>query len=286
METAATLIINGLVTSAMYILVALGFALLLSIMGVFNFAHGAIYMIGAYVTYGFSVELGINQWLALLLSIIFIGIFGLFLERFCFRPFVGNINGVVMMAIAIILILETTINITLGGTVRALPSFVSGVFKTQFFSVSADRLITLLIGGILLVVMTLFIQKSKIGQQMMAIAQDSTGAELQGININRTSAIATMIACSLAALSGSLMGALFSVNPFMGDNVLLKAIQVVVLSGIGSMNGILIAGLIVGFVDATLPVFTNSGVAQAVGFVIIIVILLLRPKGLFGHELF
>ena len=286
METLVNCAVNSLVISSMYILVALGFALLLSIMGIFNFAHGAVYMIGAYVTYGLSVVLGINQWVSLLLSILIVGLFGLFLERFCFRPFTGKPTNVIVMAVALILVLETAVEVTLGGVTRSMPQFVSGIIPMGFVSIEAERLTVLLIGAVLLIVMNLFIQRSRLGQQMLAVAQNKEGAALQGININRTAAIATVLACGMAALSGSLMATLFSLSPFMGNNILLKAIQVVILSGIGSVGGILAGGLIIGAMDAVLPVFMDAHVADLTTIGIVIVILLVRPKGLFGYELF
>src|SRR5512140_754619 len=137
MDTVVTCTVNGLVLSSIYILVALGFALQLSIMGIFNFAHGAIYMIGAYVTYGLSVGLGINPWASLLLSVVLVGASGLLLEKFCFRPFLGKPTHMIVMAIALILILETAVEVTLGGVTRALPAFVPGILKLDFVSVDA-----------------------------------------------------------------------------------------------------------------------------------------------------
>jgi len=287
MEVALVSGVNGIVLSAIYIMVALGFALLLSIMGIFNFAHGAIYMIGAYVTYGLAQSAGLNQWAALLLSMIIMGAFGIFLEKFCLRPFSGNANGVIVMSIALVLILETGVIISpVGGSTRALPAFVPGDIKFLGVSVTRDRLITLTICVILLIIMTFFIQRTKMGQQMLAVSQDREGAALQGININRTAAIAMVIACILAALSGSLMSSLLVLDPFMGDNMLMKAIEVVILSGIGSIGGILAGGLIVGLMDAILPlVLPNPLIAQAITIGVIILILLIRPKGLFGYEL-
>ena len=121
---------------------------------------------------------------------------------------------------------------------------------------------------------------------MLAVAQNKEGAALQGININRTAAIATVIASGLAALSGSLMATMFSLSPFMGNNILLKAIQVVILSGIGSIGGILAGGLIIGFLDAVLPVFIDANLAMVITICAVIFILLVRPKGLSGYELF
>ena len=286
METLIHCVVNSLVISSMYILVAVGFALLLSIMGIFNFAHGAVYMIGAYVTYGLSVALGFNQWASLVLSIIIVGLFGMFLEKFCFRPFTGKPTSVIVMAVALILIMETAVEVTLGGVTRSMPQFVPGIIHTRFVPIDAERLTVLLIGAVLLVAMNLFIHKSKLGQQMLAVAQNKVGAALQGIDINRTAAIATVMACGMAALSGSLMSTLFNLSPFMGNNILLKAIQVVILSGIGSVGGILAGGLIIGSMDAVLPVFMDAHIADLITIAVVIVILLVRPKGLFGYELF
>ena len=126
MDTFFVSSFNGIVLSAIYIMVALGFALLLSIMGIFNFAHGAIYMVGAFITYGLVKALGINQWVGLVLSMTVMGGFGLFLERFCFRPFAGKAFHVIVMSIALILTLETAVVVEFGGSNRALPAFTPG----------------------------------------------------------------------------------------------------------------------------------------------------------------
>lgn len=286
MDVALVASVNGIVLSAIYIMVALGLAMLLSIMGIFNFAHGAIYMVGAFITYGLAKPVGINQWAALVIAMIIMGAFGLFLERFCFRPFTGKAFQVIVISVALILILETAVVVTVGGSNRALPSFIPGTLKIGMVSLAIDRVLTLGIGIVLLVLLTLLVKKTKIGQQMLAVAQDREGAVLQGINANRTAAIATAIACILATLSGSLMCSLYFLGPFMGDNMLMKAIEVVILSGIGSFGGILVGGLIIGFMDALLPLYMNPLAAQAITIGIIILILLIRPRGLFGNELF
>ena len=286
MEIALVSSVNGIVLSAIYIMVALGLALLLSIMGIFNFAHGAIYMVGAFLTYGLAKGAGINQWAALVMAMAVMGGFGLLLERFCFRPFAGKAFQVIVLSVALILILETTVVVTVGGSNRALPAFIPGSVKIAGASLSLDRIMTVGIGIVLLTLLTLLVNKTRIGQQMLAVSQDREGAALQGINVNRTAAIATAIACILATLSGSLMCSLYFLGPFMGDNMLMKAIEVVILSGIGSFGGILVGGLIIGFMDAVLPVVMNPLAAQAITIGIIILILLIRPRGLFGYELF
>lgn len=276
--------VNALMLSSMYILMALGFALLLSVMGILNFAHAVIYMGGGYICYQLAVIYGLNQWLSLLLAALIVGAFGLFLERFCFRPFFGDVNRTIVMALAIIVIGESAVNAAVGTQVRSLPAFVSGVIRSGGVSVSVERLVTFIIGAVLLLGLIFFIRKTKIGQQMLAISQDAIGAALQGINIHRVSAVATVIACALAAVAGSLMGAIANLNPYIGDLMLVKAIEVVILAGIGSIGGVLGAGLILGTIDAFLPLVLSGHATDAVGLGIVILILLFRPQGLFGHE--
>ncbi len=284
MEGLIGTIVDALMLSSIYILVSVGFALVLSIIGILNFAHGALYMIGGYVCYWLSVQCGLNQWLSLLLSALVLGLAGLFLERFCFRPFAGDPNRTIIMAIALILVLETTINVLAGGVTRTISPFVPGLLKAGAISVSLERVATMIMGGGLLLGLTLFIEKTKTGQQMLAVSQDPEGAILQGIRIHRVAALAVAMSCALAALAGSFMGAIFDLKPFMGGPMLVKAIQVVVLSGVGSIGGVLAGGLIIGTIDTVLPLFAGGAVTQAVGLGIIIVLLLLKPQGLFGRE--
>lgn len=285
METFVTTTVDVLVLSSMYILVALGFALHISIMGILNFAHGVIFMVGGNICYQLAVEIGLNQWFSLLLSTAIVASFGLFLEKFCFRPFFGDNDRTIVMAIAIIIVLETTVNVLVGVHIRSLPSFVPGILKIGSFSQSAERLVTFLIGGVLLVGLTWFIKKGKKGQQMLAVAQNPEGAALQGVSTKGISALAFGIGCGLAAVAGCLMGAIFELSPQMGQNMLFKSIQVVILSGIGSISGVLAGGLIIGAIDTVLPMFTEGSITQVVSGVIIIVLLLIRPQGLFGHEM-
>ncbi len=283
-EVAAQSVVNILMLSAIYILVALGFALLLNVLGILNFAHGAIYMVGGYICYELIMGVGINQWISLLISTVTVGLLGLVMERVFFRPFLGDMNRTVVITLGLIIILVATINVTVGSYIRRIPSFVPWILRSGGISVSGDRLATFAIGSLLLVAAIFFIRKTKTGLQMLAISQDRDSAALQGIKIHRIFAVTTAIGCALAAVAGSLMGAVLSLSPLMGDNMLIKAIEIVILAGIGSIGGVLIGGLILGAVDATLPLFISGSATDLIGLSIIIVLLLLRPQGLFGHE--
>jgi len=284
MQLDVTTLINMLVLSSMYILVALGFVFLFNIMGILNFAHGVIYMVGGYICFQFAVGFGLNIWLALVLTVAVVSCLGLFLERFCFGPFFRDLNFTIVICIGIILVLENAVNMTVGTSTRSIPAFVPGILKAGIISLSLQRLITFIIGGALLVITLWFFRSTKLGQQMQAASQNLEGAALQGISIHRVSAIACAIACGLAALAGCLMGAYLNLTPFMGDDMLIKVLEILILGGIGSISGTVFAGLIIGSLDAVLPLFISGAASQAVALGVIIVILLFRPQGFFGRE--
>jgi branched-chain amino acid transport system permease protein len=283
-ELLAQSAVNAFVLSSLYILMALGFALLLSIMGIVNFAHSVIYMAGGYICYEFVVGAGLNNWLALVATVLLAGAFGLVLERFCFRPFLGDSNRVIVMTLAIVVTVESLINVLVGTEVRAVPTFWAGSFRVGSVAIAHERLIAFVVAAVLLVAVIFFIRNTRRGQQMLAVSQDFVGATLQGINIYRVTAIASVIACALAAVAGSLMGSLMFLNPYAGDQMLVKAIEVVILAGIGSIGGVLVGGCILGVLGAFLPLWLDGNAVDAIGLAIVIIILLLRPQGLFGHE--
>jgi len=284
MELVGTTLTNVLILSSMYILVALGFVFLFNMLGILNLAHGAIYMIGGYLGFLFVSALGFNPWVALLLSTVIIAAFGLFLERFCFRPFVKDMNRLIMVCIAIAVILQTTVNIIAGTKTATIPAFIEGVLRVGSFSVSYERIITFVIGAALLGIVIWFVNRTKWGQQMQAISQDMEAAFLQGIKVHNVSAIATVIGCALAAVAGCLIGAYLNLWPFMGDSMLIKVLILVILAGIGSISGIIITGLVLGGLDSVLPLAMSGAASEAITIVIVVVLLLIRPKGFFGRE--
>lgn len=277
-------IIDVLVLSSMYILVALGFSFLFNVLGILNLAHGAIYMIGGYFGYQLIVVLGLNQWLALLMTVAFFGAFGILLEKIFFRPLVGNFDSIIMVCIAIAVILQTSINISVGYQAQSLPPFYRGIIRAGVITISAERVITFVIGGILLAFVIWFVNRTKWGQQMQAISQNREAAALQGININRISGIATAIACGLAAIAGCLMGAYLNLTPFMGDYILVKVLILVIIAGVGSISGIFYSGILLGALDVILPLFMRGAASEAVTISIVVVLLLFRPQGFFGRQ--
>ena len=284
MELFVQTVINALILASAYILVSLGFAFLFNMLGIMNLAHGAIYMVSGYLAYAFIVGLGINQWIALLLTTAIIGGLGVVVEKFCFRPFVGDFNRIIMISVAMTVILTTTVNILLGSKQLGIPAFVSGVFQSGMISVKWDRIVTFVISGSILLLTTLFVNFTKWGRQMQAISQNMEGAAIQGINIHRVSAVACALGFALAAIGGCLMGALYNLAPFMGQSTLVKVLMIVILAGAGSFGGIFIVGLILGILYGVLPVLLPGATSDAIAVAIFMVLLLFRPQGFFGHE--
>lgn len=284
MELIVGTVTNMLISSSMFILVALGLAFIFNMMGILNLAHGTIYMIGGYVTYAFAVWVGLNSWAALLVSTAIFALFGVFLEKFCFRPFVGNFDAAVLVCVGITVVLQNIVNDMLGTQVMAVPLFVRGVFRAGLVSVSYERMLTFAIGGVLTAAIILFVRGTTSGQRMQAITQNREAALLQGINVNRLQSLACAIGCALAAVAGSLMGAYTNLSPFMGDDMLAMILMLVILAGAGSTGGIVIVGVILGSMNAVLPVLLTGDYAQAIYVAVVVIILLFRPQGFFGHE--
>jgi len=277
-------ILNGLAAGWIYILVALGLTLVFGIMNIVQFAHGEIYMLGAYCSYFLIKLYGFSFWEALPLSALLVGLLGIVLERFFFRPFRGRFEPSIIVAVGLMLLLQTIAVVSFGTDTKSMGGIIPGVLKVSGVTLSWDRLLAILIGIILVAGLLFLIKKTKTGQAMVAISQDPYAASLQGIDVNRISAFAMVIGCALAAIAGSLMGSIFSTSPFMGTSAITKGIAVIILGGLGSVPGAVVGGFILGLVDGLVPPLLSSTMAGIVGFGVIILVLLLRPRGLFGHE--
>jgi len=278
-------LINVLMTSSIYVLVALGFALVFGVMRIMNFAHGAIYMIGGFVCYNFWVPVGLGAWISLALTMLVMGMFGLFIERFCFRPFQRDFEKATVMAIALVIILKTGADLTVGPLGKSMPPLVAGSINAGGVIFGADRLVVLLIACVLLTGLVLIIQKTNVGRAMLAIAHDPDAASLMGVNTNRISALVCATGCGLAGLAGGLVGSVLVLHVSIADVMLVKIIGVVILAGIGSIGGVWAGGLVMGALDALCPYFLSNVVSDPLGLALVVLILVIRPQGFFGHEM-
>ena len=277
-------IVNGLMAGWLYILVALGLTLILSITGIVMLAHGEIYMIGAYVTYLFVVILGFNYFFAIIISMVLVGGLGILIERFFFRRLRHDHYRALIMAITLIIGLQTFV-VLLSGTSSTLsiPNPVHGVVDLAGFRLSWQRVMTIAVSVVLVSILLFFVHKTRMGQAMLAVSQDSEAAALQGIKIDRVYSTAMFLGCALAAAAGGLVGAIFSLTPHMGAMAITKGIAVIILGGLGSVWGVIIGGLILGLIDGIVPPLLSVHMADIIGFLLIIIILLVRPRGILGH---
>ena len=242
-------------------------------------------MLAAYLCYFIISGLGVNQWIAMVIAAIILALLGLVLEKFMFRPFFSDFDKVIMVGVGVMTIIQTWSTISSATKVMSIPAFASGSSSVVGVVVSNEKIVTFIIGLVLLLASLYLVNYTSLGRQMEAVSQDRLGASLQGININKVSAIICAIGCALAAVAGCLMGAYQGLSPTMGDTMNLRILMLVMLAGAGSMNGIIITGLILGFLDSFFPYIIQGNTASAVVIGIVVILLLIKPKGFFGHDM-
>ena len=285
MNVIPNVAVNTLVLASMYILASLGFAFIFNMLGSVNLAHGAFYMTAAYITYYLCSRLGMNNWLAMLLSTVVLALVGILMERFCFRPFQKEFDRVVMVSVAIMTMLQQLAVQISGSQTISIPAYASGSVDMGFMVVTGEKLVTFAVGAVLLVVTLFMVYRTKLGMQMEALSQDRMSAALQGIPVNKVSALVCGLGFAFAAVAGSMMGAYQQVSSNMGDNINVRILMLVMLAGAGSMNGILITGFLMALLDSICPIIWDSYTASSIACSAVVVLLLMKPKGFFGHEM-
>ena len=274
---------NGVMLGMVYVLVALGLTLVFSIMEVINFAHGEFYMLGGFTAYYLFARLEVNYLATLAASVVLVGTLGVVIERLIFRPFRGNLLGAFIVSLGLVWILQSGAIIAFGVLEKSVPSAFRGVLKILGVYFSVERLVVTLIALVMVLALYLFIQFTREGRAMRAVAQDGDAAALQGINVQRISSLAFALGAALAAAAGVLIGPIFFVSPFMGGLPILKAFIIIILGGMGSIPGALLGGLILGMAEGVGSIFLTAPGVNLLGFLIVIAVLLLRPRGLLGH---
>lgn len=278
------IIVNTLVLASMYILASLGFAFIFNMLGSVNLAHGAFYMLAAYITYYLCAKAGLNNWLAMLLSAVILAVLGIAMERFVFRPFQKEFDRVVMVSVAIMTMLQQLAVQVSGSQTISIPAYGNGSINLGFMLLTNEKLITFAIGAVLLLITLFIVYRTKLGMQMEAISQDRLGAALQGIQVNKVAMLVCGMGFALAAVAGSMMGAYQQVSSNMGDNINVRILMLVMLAGAGSMNGIIITGFLMALLDSVCPIIWDSYTASAIACSVVVILLLIRPKGFFGHD--
>jgi len=276
-------LVDGFVISLFYILVAVGLTLMFGILRVFNFAHGEVYMLGGFVTYYLFGQFHMNHILTLIISMGVGGIVGLVLEKIIFRPFRDRPFNGFIASLGVVWILQCGVGRLFGVVDKDVPTVFPGVVRALGVSLSAEKLGACVMGVIAIIAIHLF-QRTKTGKALRAVAQDREAASLQGINVNRMTALTFALGSALATGTGTVISPLFVVNPFVGHIPIVKAFVVIILGGMGSIPGTILGGFILGFIESFSAVYCSIGFVSAMSFLVVIIILLVRPRGLLGRE--
>ncbi len=280
-------LINGISLGSIYALIALGYTMIYGIIKLINFAHGDIYMVGAYIGFFSITQAGLGVIPSLMISLVTTGLLGMAVERIAYRPLRHAPRiSVLITAIGVSFFLEYTSMYFVSPTPRTFPALFGDV-AVDFMGIviNGQQMLILGITAILMVVLTYIVQRTKTGKAMRATSFDTETAELMGINSDRIISITFGIGSALAAVAGVLVGIYYnSIDPLMGIMPGLKAFVAAVLGGIGILPGAVVGGLILGVVEALVSGFISSTFRDAAAFAILIIVLLVRPTGLFGKN--
>lgn len=276
------LVVAGL-TSATYMLTALGFTLIFGIMRVVNFAHGEFLLIGAYSVFVAQHVLGLDYAYALPLAALVAGGFGVIAERLLFRRFSGDETGGMIVALALAITIKGAVVVIWGVDSQPIIRPFSGSFQIGSAYIPKDQLFAAGMALLLVVGTWWVLNSTRLGLAMRAVAQNPEVAKLQGITPWKTYPLAFAIGCGLAGLAGALAAPIYGAEPNMGDAALMKAFIVVVLGGLGSIPGALLAAVLLATIEAGVSILFSSTIAALVSFIAVIIVLLWRPAGILGR---
>jgi branched-chain amino acid transport system permease protein len=279
---------NGLILGSIYVLLALGLTVIFGTLGVVNFAHGALYMLGAYAAYSVVTLLNLHFILAILICPIIVGIIGILLEKFLISklyklPHFYNL----LLTFGIMFFIQDAIKIIYGpeGEPFNIPKFLDGAVNLGFVVYPKYRLFIILITGFLALGVWLFIEKTKLGAIIRAGTDDSEMADALGINICRTFTLVFGMGAALAGLAGVITAPTQDVQPIMGMNFLTESFVVVIVGGMGSIGGSILAGLIIGEL-VTLGIIFWAPMSTTLIYIFMAIVLIIRPRGLMGRAAF
>ncbi|MBF0579400.1 branched-chain amino acid ABC transporter permease [Erysipelotrichaceae bacterium RD49] len=280
-------LVNGLSLGSIYALVALGYTMVYGIIKLINFAHGDIYMIGAYTAFFVTTYMGMSFLPALLVCMIVCGILGVLIERVAYKPLrkAPRITALIT-AIGVSYVIEYSTQLFMGTSVKTFPkllpdtSWVLGPIKITYI-----QMVIFTVTVVLMVLLTFIIQKTKVGRAMRAVSADENAAKLMGISVDNTISMTFLIGSALAGAAGMLVGLYYNAaSPLMGMVPGLKAFVAAVFGGIGSIPGALVGGLFIGIAETMVVAYGSSLYRDAIVYAILILVLIIKPTGLFGKN--
>lgn len=280
--------INGLSLGSIYALIALGYTMVYGIIKLINFAHGDIYMLGAFTAFYATTFFHLNFFVALIIAMLLCGVLGVVIERIAYKPLrhATRITALIT-AMGVSYVLEYTMQYFAGSDVKTFPT---DLLENTTFSLGGVRITMMqiyifVITIILMVLLTYIVNKTKMGRAMRAVSVDEDAAKLMGINVDTTISFTFFLGSCLAGVAGVLVGVYYnSINPLMGMTPGLKAFIAAVFGGIGNIPGAMIGGLFIGIAETLVTAYGSSLYKDAIVYVILILVLILKPDGLLGKN--
>ena len=284
MELFFLSIINGLIQGGFFALFAVGLVLIFGVMGVVNFAHGELVMVGAYTVWLVHAQHGFAYIPTLLLALLVVTAIGLLMERFLFRPTRSDPLAGLICSIGVLFLLQVAATLVggEGPSKQVPPPFPGTLILFDFLRIPYQRLFGLGVSVLALATLWYFLTRTRLGWALRAVALDREAAALQGINITRISIIAIGVGAALAGLAGGLMAPLTNINPHMGHNVIITAFIVTIVGGVGSLSGAVYASIIYALFHTFVTVYFGGTVATICGLILMVVVLIVRPTGIMG----
>lgn len=278
--------VSGILMGGIYALAAAGLTLIFGVMKIINFAHGALMMLGMYITYWVFVILGIDPYLSILMSMPSLFLIGALLQRFLINFIIDAPEyNQLLLTLGIALVLENLALIIWSPDTRTLDvSYVVKVFSVGSVKISFTRLMACLFSLIMIGALYLFLKKTDMGKAIRAVSVERDGAELLGMNVKKLYYISFGLGAACVGGAGSMITPFYYISPHVGEAFLIKAFVVVILGGMGSIGGVLVGGLIIALGESLGALFMPGSLKLVVTFVIFIGVLLLRPAGIFGSN--
>ncbi|MCR5778661.1 MAG: branched-chain amino acid ABC transporter permease [Lachnospiraceae bacterium] len=286
-----TYFINGLSLGSIYAIIALGYTMVYGIAKMLNFAHGDFIMVGCYVIFTIVATMGLPPVAGIVVAIILCTILGVTTEKVAYKPLrnAGSPLAVLITAIGVSYLLQNAALLIFGADTKAFTSVISWqgiVLANGALKIQGVTIITIVVSVLILVCLQTFINKTKAGQAMLAVAEDKGAASLMGIDVNKTISLTFAIGSALAAIAGALMCSAYpSLTPYTGAMPGIKAFVAAVLGGIGSIPGAMIGGLILGIIEILGKTYVSSQLSDAIVFGILVVVLLVKPTGILGKNI-
>ena len=280
-------LVNGVQIGSVYALVAIGYTMVYGIAKMINFAHGDIIMVGSYVALLFFQSSGLPVWGVIAATAAVSAVRGVTIERLAYKPLRGGSRmSALITTIGVSLMLQNGFLLIFGSSPKPFPNHFTGEgFTLGGVTVSRLTAITLVVTVVLMVLLTLFVNRTRVGKAMRAVSEDQGAAQLMGINIDTSISITFAIGSALAAVAAVLYSSTYPlINPYMGSMLGLRAFIAAVIGGIGVIPGAMIGGFIIGIAEALIKRYISSAMADAIVFALLIIVLLVKPSGLLGRN--